>query len=167
MISSNTPDDEIVTLGLGSCVAVVVAHAPSRSGAMAHIAFPSSRLPQRLHKDYPPAYFANLAVPALIESLAQYTDANPRLLEVSLIGGAGRQSDSTMAIGTKNTQAILEQLSKLGIAPRHQLLGGQVSRNVRLEIGSGAIWVKEANAPERVLAPAQGHAFKKRTIEAN
>lgn len=167
MHCSSTPQDDIVTLGLGSCVALVVAHAPSGYGAMAHIALPSSKVAHIKSKDYPSAYFADLAVQGLLDQLEQRTNANPAHLEISLIGGASMAGKSAMAIGDKNVSAVLQQLSKLKIALRHRLVGGHLSRNVRLQVGSGAIWVKEGNAPERVLGPAQGYPFKKQSTGTN
>lgn len=167
IICSNQPDDEIVTLGLGSCVALVVAHAPSLCGGMAHIALPFSKVGHPKEQEHPPAYYANLAVARLLESLEPYTGPKPRHLEVAVIGGASIQTGSAMAIGDKNVQSVLETLSRLNIAPRHFVVGGHVSRSVRLQVGSGAVWVREADAPERVLGPAQGYPFKNRITKAN
>lgn len=167
MICSNAPEDEILTLGLGSCVALVLIHAPSRSGAMAHIALPDSKSAHLDEKRHPPAYFADLAVDRLLHAIELRTGANPRNLDVAVIGGACMRNNSALTIGTKNVRSVLAGLSKFNIAPRHRLVGGHLSRSARLQVGSGTLWVKEADAPERVLHPAQGYPFKKHLSKAN
>lgn len=167
MLCSNTPEDEILTLGLGSCVALVMSHGPSCFAAMAHIALPSSKAAHINQKDYPPAYFADLAVAGLLEMLERCSGANPAQLEVSVFGGASMAEKSGLAIGEKNVSAVLKDISKLKTAPRYRLVGGHLSRNVRLHVGSGTIWVKEGDAPERALHPAQGYPFKKQSTGTN
>src|SRR5438874_11210957 len=59
-------DGVIVTLGLGSCVAIMLHDPEARAGAMAHVLLPSKSLARDATN---PAKFPETAVPFLIERL--------------------------------------------------------------------------------------------------
>lgn len=167
MYCSNAGDDEILTLGLGSCVALVLTHPPSQAGAMAHIALPYSKSRHIRTKPRPDAYFADLAIPRLIQALQRYTGPRPQNLEVSVVGGASMRGRSSMEIGAKNLSSIVRNLAQYKIVPHRALVGGHLSRNVRLQIQTGTVWVKEPDTPERILGSTPGCPLKNQLIQAN
>ena len=69
-------DAVLVTLGLGSCVAVMLHDAEACAGAMAHILLPSKSLARDATN---PAKFPETAVPLLVERLTAL-GAEPRRL---------------------------------------------------------------------------------------
>src|SRR5438045_9601584 len=81
-------DGVIVTLGLGSCVAIMLHDPQARAGAMAHVLLPSKSLARDATN---PAKFPETAVPFLIERL-KALGADPRRLVAKLEAGraAGR-----------------------------------------------------------------------------
>lgn len=72
----------LVTLGLGSCVAIMLYDGTARAGAMAHVLLPSRSLARDSSN---PAKFPETAVPLLIEQLRQL-NADPRRLVAKLVG---------------------------------------------------------------------------------
>ena len=58
----------LVTVGLGSCVAILLHDPQARVGGMAHVLLPSPALSR---KDANPAKFPQTAVPRLLELMAQ------------------------------------------------------------------------------------------------
>src|SRR5207247_2005574 len=77
-------DGVIVTLGLGSCVAIMLHDPEARAGAMAHVLLPSKSLARDATN---PAKFPETAVPFLIERLTAL-GADRRRLVAKLAGGA-------------------------------------------------------------------------------
>ncbi|HEX4574127.1 MAG TPA: hypothetical protein VH158_03290, partial [Gemmatimonadales bacterium] len=77
-------DAVIVTLGLGSCVAIMLYDGQAHAGAMAHVLLPSKSLARDLGN---PAKFPETAVPLLVTRLTQL-GAEPRRLVAKLAGGA-------------------------------------------------------------------------------
>lgn len=151
LASSNCAQDTLVTLGLGSCVAIAVSHVPSQSAALAHVALPSSRWDNHRRSERPPAFYADLAVDRIFHELGNFPGFTTSSSQVTLIGGASLGARSTMQVGAKNIGAIMQALSSYRVLPGHSLTGGTTSRNVRLEVSDGRIWVKEPNHPEREL----------------
>src|SRR2546428_10973498 len=77
-------DGVIVTLGLGSCVAIMLHDPQAHAGAMAHILLPSKSLARDTTN---PAKFPETAVPFLVDRL-KALGADPRRLVAKLAGGA-------------------------------------------------------------------------------
>src|SRR2546428_10108897 len=77
-------DGGIVTVGLGSGVAIMLHDPQARAGAMAHVLLPSKSLARDATN---PAKFPETAVPFLIEHL-KALGADPRRLVAKLAGGA-------------------------------------------------------------------------------
>src|SRR5437773_12394586 len=77
--------DVLVTLGLGSCVAIMLHDPRAGAGAMAHVLLPSKSLARDMSN---PAKFPETAVAFLIDRL-KALGADPRRLVAKLAGGAG------------------------------------------------------------------------------
>ena len=113
--ASNTRGDIIMTYGLGSCVAVVCLHPPSRSAGMAHIALPESRIKPDEAKRRP-GYFAarcSAARPnaSALSSRARTVAGSSDVGELSP-PGAARQSGCTSHHKTATT-ATIRSLSRV------------------------------------------------------
>lgn len=160
MAVSDNPQDSIVTLGLGSCVALVVTHPLLRCGAVAHVALPCARWDQRKKNERPCAFYADQAVQIVFTRLSRFPGFCATTSEVSIVGGASTTRNAGMQVGTRNVDAILSALKNLKIAPKHQLTGGRSSRNVRLELNDGTIWIKEPNGPEERLSSLDSSQHK-------
>ncbi|MEE8046386.1 MAG: chemotaxis protein CheD [Dehalococcoidia bacterium] len=141
---------ELVCLGLGSCVAVSAWDRAHKRGAMAHVVLPECT-PGR----EPTAKFADIAVPELIDHLKNL-GADPKLLEIKLVGGAhmtpmGGPGLEVMRIGDRNIKAVKEQLETLGLKAIAEDLGGNNGRTVRLDVESGRVTVITAGTDKTNL----------------
>jgi chemotaxis protein CheD len=134
-------DDVLVTVGLGSCIAILL-HDPTASvGGMAHVLLPSPALSRR---DANPAKFPQSAVPHLVELMAR-EGASPRRITARLAGGASMFAalapPGTIQMGERNVVASRQALSGLGIPLVAQAVGGDFGRTVRLYVNSGRVEV--------------------------
>jgi chemotaxis protein CheD len=149
---SDSPEEVLTALGLGSCVAVCTYDSAARLGGMIHVVLPSSALSRR---EDGPAKFADLGVPRLLEEMAR-RGADRTRVRVALAGGAsvltGMNHVDGMDIGARNVAAVTAALNRIGMSPSEADVGGRASRTVRLRVGSGEIAVKTLRQGESVLA---------------
>src|SRR5207244_4564810 len=103
------------TLGLGSCVAIMLHDAQARAGAMAHVLLPSISLARDISNR---AKFPETAVPLLIEQL-KGLGADPRRLVAKLAGGASMfgqlVTPGTIQMGERNLLAARTALRAAAI----------------------------------------------------
>lgn len=130
---------ELVTLGLGSCIAIVLHDPASRTGGMAHILLPSPAL-SRIHDA--PGRYPETAVPALLDSMADL-GADRKRISARLIGGASMfaslSARGTLQMGERNTVASREVLTAHGILVVGELVGGEHGRSVAFDVESGRL----------------------------
>lgn len=142
MAATNKRGAVLKTLGLGSCVAVVMLHAGTRTIGLVHIALPDSSL-DRQKAQNKPGYFADTAVPALIELMK--INGCSRELIVKLAGGAHvLDPHDRFNIGKRNVLSIKHSLWSFGLGARAEDVGGHIGRNVEVDTGSGAVIITSA-----------------------
>jgi chemotaxis protein CheD len=100
-----------------------------------------------------PFVFADTGIPRLIEHVLGRGASKRRL--VAAAAGAARLLDpeGLFEIGRRNHQAARRVLWKAGILLHREAVGGNRSRSMRLEIGTGRLWLLE-NGEIRDLIPA-------------
>ncbi len=126
---SSTVGDELVAIGLGSCVGLAILDREAGVAGLAHVV-----LPESLGKSGPAGKFADLAVPDLIARLADRGAARERL-EAVLIGGARMFTvGASLDIGARNAEAVREALVKEGVPVVAQELGGTRGRTARVVV---------------------------------
>lgn len=132
----------LVTLGLGSCVAIMLHDPGVPAAAMAHVLLPSQSL-ARDHSN--PAKFPETAVPLLVERL-RALGAVPGRLVAKLAGGASMFSQllqpGTIQMGERNVVASRAALRAAGIPVVREAVGGTAGRTVRFDVASGAVDVR-------------------------
>ncbi|MDP4145765.1 MAG: chemotaxis protein CheD [Bacillota bacterium] len=133
---SNNINDSIKTYALGSCVAVTVYCFDKRVLGMAHIALPYSGI--KVTEAKPEAYFADKALPLLIDKVCQLSlEPSPKLI-IKLFGGA--QSNNRLDVfnvGQRNIAAIKNILEQQGFPYDSLNTGGNVSRTVSAYVADG------------------------------
>ena len=141
----NAPGQMLATFALGSCVAIAVHDPQARVGGLLHFMLPDSSIdPARGRSN--PSMFADLAIPALLEAVAKL-GAAPERLVAHAAGGAQMMGDERIFdIGRRNCEAMRRHMETAGIEVRRSIVGGSVSRSLRLEIGTGRIWLWESGA---------------------
>jgi chemotaxis protein CheD len=137
--------DVLVTIGLGSCVAVVLHDPAARVGGLAHILLPSPALGR---KDDSPAKFPQTAVPRLLELMAAL-GASTRRMTARLAGGAsmfaGLAAPGTIQMGERNTVACRQVLMHHGLPIAGQATGGDFGRTVKLWVTDGRLEVSSVS----------------------
>ena len=144
-------DGVLVTLGLGSCVAIMLHDAGSQAGAMAHVLLPSTSLARDISNH---AKFPDTAVPLLLAHLKQL-GADPRRLVAKLAGGASMFSQlvtpGTIQMGERNVLAARSVLRAAGIPIARESVGGERGRSIRFYVGDGRVEVRSVGADVHVI----------------
>ncbi len=144
-------DAVIVTLGLGSCVAIMLHDAQACAGAMAHILLPSKSL---AHDTTNLAKFPETAVPLLVDRLRQL-GADPRRLVAKLAGGASMfaqlMTPGTVQMGERNIVAARDVLRRAGIPVAREAVGGGAGRSVRFHVSDGRVEIRSVGADAIVI----------------
>lgn len=135
---SRRGEADLVALGLGSCVAVLVYDNIFMVAGMAHIVLPRSTEQEALSK--PPAYFADLAIERLLVEVKARGSRCGQLL-VKLVGGARMGANDNFGIGKRNLLAIRRDLLMRRLAPRAEEVGGTLSRTVNFRPTTGAVTI--------------------------
>ncbi len=135
-------DDVLVTVGLGSCIAIVLHDATARVGGLAHVLLPAPALSR---DDGNPAKSPHTAVPRLLELMAEL-GASPRRVTARLAGGASMFAalapPGTIQMGERNVVASRQVLHTHGIPLVGEAVGGDYGRTIRLDVGEGRLEVR-------------------------
>jgi chemotaxis protein CheD len=139
------PRQTIATFALGSCIALAIYEPQARVGGMTHFMLPDSSIdPERGRRN--PCMFADTAIPRLLDALASLGAKRSRLV-AHAAGGARMMGDERIFdIGYRNCEALRRHAGLAGLELRRAIVGGVVSRNLRLDIGTGKIWLWESGA---------------------
>jgi chemotaxis protein CheD len=143
--------DVLVTLGLGSCVAVVLYDRVARVGGMAHVLLPEPSIARDTSN---PAKFATTAVPLLIERM-RAAGATASRLDARLVGGASMfaalMSASSLNMGERNVAAVRVALEAAHVPVRAAEVGGEKGRSVRFIVAEGRTVVTSVAQPPIIL----------------
>lgn len=146
---SKDPSTTLVTYSLGSCIAVTLYDAAQRIGGMIHFQLPTSSMdPERARKD--PFMFADTGLDILIGKLVELGAVKKRL-DVKIAGGAAMAAGPKgFDIGKRNVLALRKVLWQHGIFLSGQDVGGEVPRNMYLDVETGIVLVR-AQGQEKKL----------------
>jgi chemotaxis protein CheD len=145
-----TGDVTISTVGLGSCVAIILHAADRQTGAMAHVLLPDEGLSRdRTNR----AKFAVSAVGLLLEELS--TAGVRGGITARLVGGARMFAQllpqSGINMGERNIAAARTTLQAAGIPIVAEDTGGDFGRSVYFHVGSGRVTVRSLKGGDRAL----------------
>lgn len=137
---TNKPGEVLKTLGLGSCVAVVILDPKTKTVGMVHVALPqfthdSGKITQR------PGYFADTGIPALINKMTvSGCSGNGTGMIVKLAGGSKiMDPHNTFDIGRRNVLAIKRILWAKSMGAVAEDVGGTISRSVTVYQDTGRV----------------------------
>lgn len=145
---SADPGDELVTIGLGSCIGVAVVDRGSAVAGMAHVMLPEAGA----DGEGPAGKYADRAVPALVAETERLGARRSRL-EAVIVGGAqmfGR-AISGLDVGARNAAAVKAALRRARIPLRAAEIGGAKGRTMRVYVEPARVTVKEAGGVETPL----------------
>ena len=138
---SKNPLNILVT-SLGSCVAIIMLAPSIGAAGLAHVALPSSNVNVTQSKDKP-GYYADTAVPSLLKEMDKLHGGKRGRLLVKLVGGANiMDPNGTFDIGKRNALAIKKILWENRLGVLMEDIGGEISRNIRVNIKTGNVLVK-------------------------
>jgi len=143
---AKSPGEVLVTYALGSCIGVTAYDPHSGIGGLLHFMLPDSSIdPERGRGN--PYKFADTGVSKMLADMA-LEGANCRRLVVRIAGGA---QCGVFEIGRRNHQALRRILWKAGLLVHGEAVGGDCSRSVRMEIGSGRLWLRLGSGAEQEM----------------
>lgn len=146
----------ILTYALGSCIAVAAYDPVARVAGLLHFLLPEAQLDSARGRDNPYMY-ADTGIPALFEGLRKAGAQRQRLV-VRAAGGAQVMDDKgVFNIGKRNHVSMRKALWKIGVLVQAEEVGGNVSRTLRLEVGTGKLWLKEGAGAYREVGPAKSY----------
>ncbi len=135
----------LITIGLGSCVAIALHSREHSAGGLAHIMLPHAALSQ--HTDSP-GKFASTAVPHMLLQLRALGAVDG--FEARLVGGSSMFTqllpNGAVPLGTRNVLAARAACAAAGIPVVAEDTGGGHGRSVFFDIEAGSITVRSVAA---------------------
>jgi chemotaxis protein CheD len=138
-VAQNGPT--LVTIGLGSCVAVALYDPQTRVGGLAHVMLPD---PTSARHPFPIGRFGTTAVPALLEAMERVGASRSRVT-ARLVGGAAMfanvLSTAARSLGNRNVDAVRKSIEDLGIPVVGEDVGADYGRTVYFHTDDGRVRV--------------------------
>jgi chemotaxis protein CheD len=135
---------KIITLGLGSCVAICAFDQTVKVAGMVHVMLPVAPGDPTAN----PAKFGDTAVPLLMNEMRAAGALQGRIW-LKIAGGAQmfnfNTKNSPINIGLRNVEAIETACLQIGLTIRSRLVGGNVGRSVYMNVETGDVEVKTIN----------------------
>jgi chemotaxis protein CheD len=147
MSVSAASGDELVAIGLGSCIGLAFVDRTAGVAGLAHVVLPESQ-----GAAGPAPMFADLAVPELLAAV-QKAGARRERLEAVLVGGAKMFAlGAGLDIGARNEAAVRQALAQQRLRVTVADTGGSSGRTMRVGVGGGTVSVHVAGGkPVTVL----------------
>ncbi len=146
-----TPPDAITTLGLGSCVGIVLYDPGTKVAGMVHIMLPDST---KIINNENKAKFADTGIDELIGRMIK-NGAIRRALVAKIAGGAQmfafNNNSEMMRIGERNVEATKLKLKQLGIHILAEDTGANYGRTIEFYPETGELHIKSVGKERKVL----------------
>ncbi len=141
----------LTTLGLGSCIGIVLYDPSTKVSGLAHIMLPDST---QIRNNSNIAKFADTAIVKLIEDMCAI-GANKRRLVAKIAGGAQMfsfdSSNDMMRIGERNAIATRAKLKELGIQLLSEDCGKNYGRTIEFYSETGDLLIKTIGKPSKTI----------------
>ncbi len=138
---SNDPGEILVAANLGSCLGISMYDPRISLGGMVHCLLPSSTSDPRKAEEQPFMY-VDSGIAYLLRTMLE-NGAQKKLLQVVAVGGSQMHDpNGVFQIGKKNFTVLRKQLWVNNLLLKAEHIGGEQSRTLSLNIGSGEVWVK-------------------------
>lgn len=137
-----TPPDAITTLGLGSCVGVVLYDTAKKLSGMVHVMLPDS---SKIKNNENLAKFADTGIDELIRRLVAM-GASKTSLVAKIAGGAQmfafNSNNDMLRVGDRNVEATKMKLSNLHIPLLAEDTGANYGRTIEFYPETGELIIK-------------------------
>jgi chemotaxis protein CheD len=141
----------ISTIGLGSCVAIMLHDAAARVGGMAHVLLPSIAMSREQSN---PAKFPETAVPLLLKEMGRL-GARLERVTAKIAGGASMFANlipsGSINIGERNIAAVREALGQARVPILAEDVGSDYGRSVYFFTDDGRVEVRSLRKGSRVI----------------
>ena len=141
----------ISTIGLGSCVAIILHDPVAKVGGLAHVLLPTESMSRDRSN---PAKFPATVLPILVDKMTTLGAIEQRM-RAKIVGGASMFSNLIPAgginIGERNVIAVREVLAVAKIPIVAEDTGSDYGRSVYLNVANGAVEVRSLRKGSRVL----------------
>jgi chemotaxis protein CheD len=149
---TETPEDVLVTLGLGSCVVVAVHDRGLKLGALAHIMLPYKEFGRRregenMHK------YADVAIPAAIRCLEELGGRRSSMT-AKIVGGScmfDLNKEAHADIGRRNIEAVKKILVEQKMPLLAEDTGGNKGRSIEFRVDTGDLLVRTVHGGEKII----------------
>ena len=156
---SSSPEDEIITYALGSCLGITLYDPIAHVGAMVHVMLPSSSI-DPVKAAMNPCMFVDTGVKNLFLESYKVGALRNRLVVVAA-GGAcanGLEQDDYFQIGKRNVTVLRSLLWKNGIILKSSDFGGNLARTMSLDLGTGKVLIRINGTTEVLVGDNGGRA---------
>lgn len=143
--------DNLIALGIGSCLVITFYDSKHRIGALAHTMLPARRMPFEAHdpKDERrdtlyasrDTRYADIAIDEMLKKIVAQ-GAKKEFIVAKFIGGANMFAAFTSKIGQDNISCAREKLKDVGVPIVGECTGGSQGRSVEFSVASGIVTVK-------------------------
>jgi chemotaxis protein CheD len=142
MKMTSRKDDSIITYALGSCLGITVYDPVAGVGGMLHVMLPDSSIdPKRAEMN--PFMFLDTGLPLLFHAAYQKGAKKERMI-IKVAGG--REGEHGFQIGKRNFTKLRQILWKNGVFLKAHDVGGDWSRTMILDLGTGAVTLRTNDA---------------------
>lgn len=132
----------LTTLGLGSCVGIVLYDSVNKIGGLAHVMLPDSTT---ITNNSNRAKFVDTAIEEMLEKM-QKLGANKLHIKAKVVGGAQMfaviGNNEKMKIGERNVEAASSILRKYNVPLAAKEVGKNYGRTVEFNVSTGDVLVK-------------------------
>jgi chemotaxis protein CheD len=144
-------EQTLITIGLGSCVAIALYDPRTRIGGLAHTLLPSESMARDRSN---PAKFPASAVVTLLAEMTRL-GADARRVRAKLVGGASMFANLLPAgginIGDRNVAAARQALEANHVPVVAEDVGSDHGRSVHFHLDDGRVEVRSLKKGNRVL----------------
>lgn len=146
-----TNPNALTTLGLGSCVGIVLYDKVSKVSGLVHVMLPDST---KIRKNENQAKFADTGIDGLIDMMVKL-GANKRNLTAKIAGGAQMfaftSNNDMLRIGERNVVATKEKLQSLGIKIMAEDTGLSYGRTIEFYSETGQLYIKSVGKELKII----------------
>jgi chemotaxis protein CheD len=144
-------DFTISTIGLGSCVAIVLYDAYARVGGLAHVLLPNDGMARDRTN---PAKFPGSAVPLLLAEMIKLGAKRARV-SAKIAGGSSMFANllrtGGINVGERNVTAVREALAAASVPIIAEDIGSDHGRSIYFHLADGRVEVRSLRKGNRVL----------------
>lgn len=144
-------EQTLITIGLGSCVAIALYDPAARIGGLAHVLLPSEAMARDRSN---PAKFPASAIALLLAEMTRL-GADTRRVRAKLVGGASMFGNllpaGAMNIGERNVSAARRSLDECGVPVVAEDVGMDYGRSVYFHLADGRIEIRSLKKGNSVI----------------